>query len=313
MHPPSRLAATVTLALAAALVPAVHAAAAEPPAPQSGAITADAYADWSAERVMQESRRRHEQFPYVYEEQTMVLSDGSGAREVRKCRRFSRIEDDGSFKFLLVFDDPQEIRGVALLAVRNPDGTIERGVYLPAFGGTLKRPAGKDAGHFLGTDFAVDDLTPDALEEYRYVRAEDRMMEDTALFVIDAYPVSAEVERATGYGLRRHLLRKDNFVIIQTDFFDRRLRFRKRITHHDIRRVNGTSWRANMIVVNDERERHRTLLKVDRRVYSRDYVPAEIFEPAFLLANGHMRGLDDRVAGRTVGRAPAPRGNDDGS
>lgn len=309
MHPSSRLTATVVFALAAALAPAAHTAAVEPPAPQSGAITPDAWADWSAERIMQESRQRHEQFPYVYEEQTMVLSDGAGAREVRKCRRFSRIEDDGRFKFLLVFDDPQEIRGVALLAVRNPDGTIERGVYLPAFGDTLKRPAGNDAGHFLGTDFAVGDLTPDALEEYRYVRAEDRMMEDTALFVIDAYPVSAEVERATGYGLRRHLLRKDNFVIIQTDFFDRRLRFRKRITHHDIKRVNSTSWRANMIVANDEREGHRTLLKVDRRVYSRDYVPGEIFEPEFLLANGHMRALDDRVAGRAL----APQGNDDGS
>lgn len=300
--------------LTLALGTPAHAAPGEPVAtPHAVPIATDAYTDWSAARIMQESHRRHEQFPYVYEEQTMVLSDASGKREVRKCRRFSRAEEDGSFKFLLVFDDPEEIRGVALLAVRNPDGTVERGVYLPAFGDTLKRSTGEDPGHFLGTDFAVEDLTPDVREEYRYVRAPDRVLEDTALFVVEAYPVSAEVERATGYGLRRHLLRKDNFVIIQTDYFDRRLRFRKRLTRHDIKPVNAASWRANMIVVNDEREQHRTLLKVDRRVYSRDYVPAEIFEPAFLLADGHMRAIDDRVTGRVVGRTPAPRGNDDGS
>ena len=322
MHRIAPFAAAVMLLVAPAPDMPAYAAAGEPAgeqvaaahtAPHAVPIPSDEYADWSASRIMQESHRRHEQFPYVYEEQTMVLSDASGKRQVRKCRRFSRAEEDGSFKFLLVFDDPEEIRGVAMLAVRDADGTIERGVYLPAFGDTLKRPTGEDSGHFLGTDFSIDDLTPDALEEYRYVRAPDRVLEGTALFVVEAYPVSAEVARATGYGLRRHLLRKDNFVIIQTDYFDRRLRYRKRLTRHDIKPVNAASWRANMIVVNDEREKHRTLLKVDRRVYSRDYVPAEIFEPEFLLADGHMRAIAERVSGRVLGRAPPPRGNDDGS
>lgn len=310
MHVPS-LAPAALIALAALLAGGAHASpdtAGEAPLPMP--IASDEYTQWSATQIMEEVNRRHEQFPYVYEEQTMVLGDGSGKREVRKCRRFSRIEQDGSFKFLLVFDDPEEIRGVALLAVRHPDGEIERGVYLPAFGATLKRPAGEGrGGHFLGTDFAIEDLTPDAPEQYRYARSADRVVEDTALFVVDAYPVNFEIERATGYGMRRHLVRKDNFVVIQTDYFDRQLRFRKRMTRHDIQRVNAQSLRANMIVVNDERERHRTLLKVDRRVYSRDYVPAEIFEPAFLLANGHLQSLRDRVAGR----APAPGARDDGS
>jgi len=311
LHAPIGPALAVTLGLAVSLAAFAPAAPGEQAAaPRPLAMAADAHADWSAQRIMAEIDRRHQQFPYVYEEQTMVLGDGSAKRTVRKCRRFSRIEEDGSFKFLLVFDDPEEIRGVALLAVRRADGTVERGIYLPAFGATLKRPLGEGGGgHFLGTDFAVEDLTPDAPGEYRYTRSGDRMVEDTALFVVDAYPISTEVERATGNGLRRHLIRKDNFVIIQTDFFDRRLRFRKRLTRHDIKRVNAQSWRANMIVVNDEREHHRSLLKVDRRVYSRDYVPAEIFEPAFLFANGHVRALNDRVAGRSP---PVQRG-DDGS
>lgn len=255
--------------------------------------------DWSAVQIMREAQRRHEQFPFVYEEQTMVLMDAKGNRSVRLCRRFSRIEDDGSTKFLLVFDDPEEIRGVALLAIRDAHGETTRGVYLPAFGTEIKVPApGTRSENFLGTDFSVDDLTTELLDEHRYVRTRDRIREGVEFFVIDAYPANAQIERSSGYGLRRHQIRKDNFMIVQTDFFDRHLRFMKQLSHHDLHPVSGDSWRANMLVVSGAREQHHTLLKIDRRVYSRDYVPEEIFEPAFLLANRHILALDDRVNGR---------------
>ena len=130
------------------------------------------------------------------------------------------------------------------------------------------------------------------------MRERDRIREGFEFFVVDAYPANAQVERSSGYGLRRHQIRKDNFMIVQTDFFDRQLRFMKQISHHDVHQVSGESWRANMIVVSDEREKHRTLLKIDRRIYSRDYVPAEIFEQEFLLENRHIASLSDRINGR---------------
>jgi hypothetical protein len=258
------------------------------------------YEQWSALQIMREAQRRHEQFPYVYEEQTMVLMDAQGHRSVRQCRRFSRTEDDGSSKFLLVFDHPKEIRGVVLLALRDASGKTERGVYLPAFGAEFKQPASDTrSGHFLGTDFSVEDLTIETLDEHNYDRDRDRVRENVAFFVIDAHPVSVQVERSSGYGLRKHWVRKDNFMIVQTDFFDRHLRFMKRITHHDLTQVTAQSWRANMIVVNDESEKHQTLLKINRRIYSRDYVPVEIFDRDFLLKNSRLRSLSDRITGRS--------------
>ena len=54
----------------------------------------------------------------------------------------------------MVFDDPEEIRGVALLATRDKQGKTKQGVYLPAFGAEFKEPAANTRnGHFLGTDF----------------------------------------------------------------------------------------------------------------------------------------------------------------
>ncbi|MBT6274383.1 MAG: outer membrane lipoprotein-sorting protein, partial [Chromatiales bacterium] len=239
-------------------------------------------------RIMKESLRRHQQFPFVYEEQTMVLIDSAGNREVRRLRRYTRIEEDGDVKFLLVFDDPLEIRGVALLARRTKSGATDHGVYLPAYGPELKKPRGTGiGGNFLGTDFSIDDLTPESADDYQYLRQRDRFVEDIEYFVVDAYPRESR-DIGAGYGLRRHIVRKDNFMLVQTDVYDTTLSFYKRITYHDLKRVDAESWRANMIIANDRRESHRTLLKIDRRVYSRDYVPAEIFEPAHLIANRHV-------------------------
>ena len=53
---------------------------------------------------MDESFKRHKLFPYVFEEQTMILIDNAGNRETRKLRRFSRMEDSGTVKYLFVFD-----------------------------------------------------------------------------------------------------------------------------------------------------------------------------------------------------------------
>ena len=99
--------------------------------------TAHAEEEWTGQRIMKEAFKRHHLSPYVYEEQTMILMDSAGHRDVRDVRRFSRVESDGTVKFLLVFDNPAEVRGVALLAIRYPSGKTESGVYLPAFGKKL--------------------------------------------------------------------------------------------------------------------------------------------------------------------------------
>ena len=89
---------------------------------------------WTGRRIMDEAFKRHELFPYIFEEQSMILMDDAGNRDIRKVRRFSRVEKDRTVKFLLVFDSPPEVRGVALLAIRQKSGQEKSGIYLPAFG-----------------------------------------------------------------------------------------------------------------------------------------------------------------------------------
>lgn len=240
--------------------------------------------------LMQEVYKRHQQFAYIYEEQSMVMMDSNGHRDTRKVRRYSRVEEDGSVKYLLLFDSPDEISGVALLANRDTQGMIQKFIYLPAFGEQLIEnvSSGRD-GKFLGTDFSIENLAGEVLDDYVYVRRPDKKSQDIEYFVIDVYQRENGVDEtllSTNTQVnRRHFICKDNFYITRTDYFDARGNVYKKQSQHDLKPVDGKMWRANMILMENIREQHQTLIKIDRRVFSRDYVSEDIFTADWLFTH----------------------------
>ncbi|NKB36506.1 MAG: outer membrane lipoprotein-sorting protein [Gammaproteobacteria bacterium] len=233
--------------------------------------------------IMEEIYRRHQQYPYVYEQQSMVMRDRYGKRDTRKAHRYSRVEEDGSAKFMLIFDYPQEIEGVTVLAVRDPSGVMKKSVYLPAFAEQLIENSAEDNfGNFLGTDFTVENIVGEVLSDYRYERRQDRNMNNMPYFVIDVYQAAND---EADHPLRRHFVRQDNFFIGQTEHLDNLGRLHKRQTYHDLKAVDGQMWRSGMILMEDVKEQHQSLLKVTRRWFSHDYVPAEMFTADWLYKN----------------------------
>lgn len=259
-----------------------------------------------ARAIMEEAIRRHEAFPYVFEEQTLILIDRNGRRDIREIRRFSRIGKDGSIRFLLVFDNPPEIRGTALTAVQDADGRRDVRIYLPALGMRLVtlRGEGKD---FLGTDFAVGDLVPERLSDHRYERREDGKVGEIDCFVIDALPVPGATAGSSGTGMRRHFIRKDIFFVVRTEYHDRGGRLLKTQNRYDLKRLGPEMWRPDMILMKNHQRSHETLLKIHRRVYSQAYVPPEIFAPEWLLHNRHVSWPDRTLLrkGPDTGGEPA--------
>jgi len=235
-------------------------------------------------QIMEEVNARHQQFPYVYEEQSMVMVDRNGNRDTRKLRRYSRAEEDGSIKLMLLFESPREVNGVALLATRDPSGETTKFIYLPAYGEKLIQSSGTGSdSNFLGTDFSIENLTGEILSDYRYIRHQDISIEDKHYFVVNVYPRDIDNPNATR--LRRHFIRQDNYFITRTEHYDRQGRLRKLQSQHDLKPVDGVMWRASMILMEDYKEQHQSLIKIDRRVYSRDYVPSEIFNADWLFRN----------------------------
>ncbi|MBF0274825.1 MAG: outer membrane lipoprotein-sorting protein [Nitrospinae bacterium] len=259
----------------------------------SGNINAE---ESEGEKLMKEVFKRHELAPYVFEKQTMVLTDSLGNRSVRKLRRYSRVESNGTIKYLLVIDEPAEVRGVSLLAVLNSKDKDESRLYLPAFGKKLKSSDDDTRGnYFLDSDFTIDDLTPEVMSDYMYEKADDVKMDKLKFFVVIAKPKNIGIEVATGYSYRKHYIRQDNLFLVRTDYYDRNKRYVKRRTSHDLKQVNGDMWRANMVLMEDLRKKNKSLFIIQRRIFSSDYVPNVLFTADWLKSGSHLMGADVRL------------------
>lgn len=244
--------------------------------------------------IMDRVRSHRPQACCIYQELTMILSAPAGESGVRRIRWFERREPDGSGRLLLVFSAPADVRGAAVLVTRDSHGTTGGEIYLPALGRPLDladRTAG--AMPLVGSDFKLADLFRGAPRDFTYAREADAEIDRGMHYVVRATPVPG-AEQRTGGGWRRHYVRKGDHFLARTDYHDVRGVLARRQSFRDPKQVEPGVWQADMILMEDFGERHRTLLKVERRVFSPDYAPAEIFSRAWL-ADGRHRLVGDNA------------------
>jgi hypothetical protein len=235
----------------------------------------------SGRELIEESLRRHGPPPFAYEEWTIVLRDAAGRQRVRTARHFRRTDADGTVQRLLAMQSPADVRGSALLLKSKNGEPVERLLYLPALGRNLSYdPATGSVERVFGTDLSLADIEGERPALHAYEREADRDLDRIPHHSIRARPAGAAGSKASphanGYGDRRLFLRKDSLFLTRIDYFDRGGRLIRQQTFRDPRPDGDGALRPAMILLVDLRERHSTLVKVDRRVHSADYVPAEL-------------------------------------
>ncbi len=255
--------------------------------------------DMTGMEIMDEVSSRHDR-PYESEVQAMTLIDSQGNTEERTLRRYAREVDGGLYRYLVVFDEPAGVRGVALLTWQNRGASDDQWMHLPAYGREMKRSAdGGKRNYFMGTDFAFEDMTSEDRSKYRYERQPDEAvevkdetgatLESVDTYVVDAYPKDEQLAAETGYQYRRLYISKDRFYIRRIDFFDRRGRFLKTQYTWDMVPVEGDTWRANATVMDNDKQHHKTVIHVRERDLSEESVPARMFEQRWVTSGRHMR------------------------
>ena len=264
----------------------------------------------SGEGIIRESLSRHESYGTLCEELTMVLTDSRGERSVREVKTFAREASAEGSHFLLRVDAPSELSGVALLLHRPPAGETAIDLYLPAFGQELKGETLGGGGPFLDTDFTPLDLLGERPEESRYLPPTEARIDLIDYWVIEAVPLSEEIARKTGYGRRRIFVRQDTLLISRIDYLDRHDRLIKRQTRHDLKRIEGRSWQAGMVLMESLAAPHQTLLKRGRRVFADDCAPLERFTPAALFT--HPQRAEGQEAERGSEETPAEESAESG-
>lgn len=213
--------------------------------------------------LVAQSLQRHAPPNDVFEEHALIMTDRLGHYSLRTTRYYAQRDNLASRQLYLV-EFPAELKGAALRVDRN------------IIDGSRRGPAPSTA--VFGSNFLVADLEGERSGDFRYVREGDLALERIPHFVVRAEPTSESVTRATGYHDRRLYLRKDNLFVSRIEYFDAKGRLARRLAFRDPRPDALGVWRAAMMLMEDLRDGRRTLLKVERRVHSPDYIPAGVFE-----------------------------------
>ena len=216
----------------------------------------------SGQQLIEESLRNHALPTHIYEEQALVMTDRQGKLTVRTLRSYT-IHDENERKNLRVIETPSDAKGTAIYIVSNSQGKAYHS--LPA-----TSPA-------FGSNFTLADLETEQVKDFRYEREGDQVLERVLHYVLRAVPLDDSIIRRTGYHERRLYLRKDNLFVSRIEYLDRHDRQTRRQTFRDPTPDDSGAWRPRMVLMEDLRDGERSLLKVEHRVDSSDYVPATVF------------------------------------
>jgi hypothetical protein len=223
--------------------------------PESGAETAD----WIARQVDQRDTGKDSRF-----EMAMTLFDRQErTRERRLTVTTLRAAGTRGDRVLVRFEAPNDIKGTGLLVWEHPTAEDERFLYLPALG-RVRRIAGSEKQEsFVGSDLSYEDIGGRELDDYRYAIVERNATwqnpsgESFAAWRLE----STSVDPQAVYPRIVSVVRKDNFVVVAADIFNRRNEREKRYDMRDLRQVDGV-WTAMAVSMTNQIQRTRTELVV---------------------------------------------------
>jgi Outer membrane lipoprotein-sorting protein len=243
-----------TLALTAALtLPSLLVGAGQ--APGTGAESAR----WVAEQIDHRDIGRDSSMSLA-----MRLFDRQGrVRERALTLTTLRGASGAGDRLLLRFQAPNDIKGTGFLVWENPKGEDERFLYLPALGRVRRIAGAEKQESFAGSDLAYENIGGRELDDYTYAFVQ-RDMSWTApdggthrVWQLE----SRTVDRQARYPRTVSLVRKDNFVLVAADVYNRRDEREKRYEVRRLQQVDGIWTAMESVMVNDV-QRTRTELSI---------------------------------------------------
>ena len=191
----------------------------------------------------------------------MVLRNAAG-KESRRTLKISTLEiadEDTGDKSLVIFDNPNDIKGTALLSHANILDPDDQWLFLPALKRVKRISSANKSGPFVGSEFAFEDFTALELNKYDYDWLREEEYEGMAMDVVERGPRYEN----SGYSRQVSWVDRDVYQVRKVEFYDRRGDLLKTLTLKDYREYNGV-WRAHrMEMVNHQTGKSTDLVYSD--------------------------------------------------
>lgn len=195
------------------------------------------------EAVAREADRRDRGFHDSRAQLEMIIENRAG-QSSRRRMRIDTLEspdvDDGD-KTLVIFDEPRDIKGTALLSYAHILEPDDQWLYLPALNRVKRISSKNKSGPFVGSEFAYEDMVAQELKKYDYRWLRDEPCGEWTCSVIEQrprYEDSGYTRLVAWYDTAEHRLQR-------IDFYDRKDDLLKTLTLDDYRLHLDRYWRAH--------------------------------------------------------------------
>jgi len=180
----------------------------------------------------------------------MILRNAAG-KESRRTLSIATLEvadESVGDKSLVVFDNPNDIKGTALLSHANILDPDDQWLFLPALKRVKRISSANKSGPFVGSEFAFEDFTALELNKYDYNWLREETVDGMTFDVVERTPRYEN----SGYTRQVSWIDCDIFQVRKVEFYDRRGDLLKTLTLADYREYDGI-WRSQrMEMVNHQ-------------------------------------------------------------
>ncbi len=187
---------------------------------------------------------------------SMLLKNRHGEESLRQMRvKGLEVENDGD-KSLIVFDQPRDVKGTALLTFSHKVKDDDQWLYLPALKRVKRIASRNKSGPFMGSEFAFEDLASQEVEKYTYKFIRDDELDGTPVFVMERYPVS----KYSGYTRQLAWIDKARYIPLKIEFYDRKNSLLKVLVFRGYKQYLDKYWRADEMFMDNRQTGKSTLL-----------------------------------------------------
>ncbi|WP_456448800.1 outer membrane lipoprotein-sorting protein [Thiolapillus sp.] len=187
---------------------------------------------------------------------SMLLKNRHGEESLRQMRvKGLEVENDGD-KSLIVFDQPRDVKGTALLTFSHKVKDDDQWLYLPALKRVKRIASRNKSGPFMGSEFAFEDLASQEVEKYTYKFIRDDELDGKPVFVMERYPVS----KYSGYTRQLAWIDRERYIPLKIEFYDRKNALLKVLVFRGYQQYLDKYWRADEMFMDNKQTGKSTLL-----------------------------------------------------
>jgi outer membrane lipoprotein-sorting protein len=185
----------------------------------------------------------------------MIIVNEKGEMREREILTYTA-EIKGIRKSLIKFLEPADVKDTSFLHIENPKGEDEQFLYIPAIKKTRRIAGSQRSSSFMGSDFSYSDFEKRDVDSGEHSLIKEENYNGHDVYVVESIP-----RDEPDYSKFVQWIRKDNFVPIRIDFYDKKGNLIKRLEVEKLENIDGY-WISTKTVMQSLTKNKKTVIEI---------------------------------------------------